>query len=115
MDWIKIRSDIDDCDEVMRISLAMEISQAEAVGLCVTFWAWADRNTDDGNLPHCTTAVVDRVTRKDGFAAVMVSVGWLVQNGDGMLIPNFDRHMSECAKKRILHARSQEKYRNKRR
>lgn len=113
MDWIKIRSDIDKCYEVVRLSQTMQVSRMEAVGMCVTFWAWVDHATDDGHLPDCTPDIVDAAVGVVGLASGLMSVGWLVQNDGDMLIPNFSRHMGASAKKRALHTWRQERYRAK--
>lgn len=113
MDWIKVRSDVDRCEEVIRLSLALNVSVFEAVGLCVVFWAWADRNTDDGYLPKCTPEVVDQAIGRMGFAVKLIEVGWLLVDGKGLIVPNFDRHMGESAKQRALHAERSRRWREK--
>lgn len=111
MEWIKVRSDIDRCGEVIRLSMAMNVSAHEAVGLCVSFWAWADRTTEDGRLDRYTPEAIDRVVGRAGFAAHLIDVGWLLQDSHGLIIPNFDRHMGESAKKRALNTERQRRRR----
>ena len=48
---------------------------------------------------------MDRLARCEGFGAALVRVGWLVETGEGLSFPRFDRHCSDTAKSRALDAK----------
>lgn len=113
--WIKVSKPLHRKRRLMRLAALLGMSEDEAVGACVRFWAWADDETDDGHLPGCTRDMVDRVMHRPGFAAAMIEpvVGWLLEDELGLIIPNFCRHQGESAKKRALKAESQANWRKR--
>jgi len=113
-DWIKIRKDLPTDPNVYKIAELLDVSRNETVGLLVLFWSWADTHLMEGHAPSVTGVTVDDVVRHDGFANALIKFGWLTVNGNGISIPNFDRHMSENAKKRALDSERQRKSRLKR-
>jgi hypothetical protein len=50
-----------------------------------------------------------------GFGAALVSVGWLVTQEDGIVIPHWERHFSDSAKVRALAGQRVEKHRSRQR
>lgn len=83
------------------------------VGLLVHFWAWADSQLEIGDAPSVTLAFADEHTGVTGFAKALVEMGWLKPVGEGFSIPNFERHMSETAKRRALTTERNRKSRRK--
>lgn len=101
-----------DAIEVRRLARRLKIRRAEALGLCVIFWLWADSETDDGLLPDCTPELVDDVVGHAGFAEAMIDdAKWLSWDGERLVVPNFERHMSESTKRRTLKAERQRRWR----
>lgn len=88
---------------VKAMSRTLKLDVFSVVGRLHEFWAWADQHTDSGEMPFTVLEDVDDVVQKRGFAAEMVRVGWLADNGhDGVCVPKWDRHNGESAKKRGL-------------
>ena len=102
-DWIKLRHDLADDPAVVRMARAMGIDRDTVVGKLYRLWSWTDRHTTDGRACDIGGGgFVDDYLNCPGFAVAMVSVGWLVVDGDCFELPNFDRHNGESAKKRAL-------------
>lgn len=113
-DWIKIEHTTPDKPEVIRMAGILRIDQDSVTGKLLRLWTWADQNSIDGADVPVTHAFIDKLTDRKGFAAALVTVGWL-DGEDGMLrIPNFDRHNGETAKARGMVNRRVSKHRKKR-
>lgn len=100
--WIKMRHDLIDAPEVRRIARACGLDRDQVYGKLFRLWSWADRHGKNGVL-EAEVEDVDEQVGHPGFAATLVSVGWLGTEG-GIVIPNWDRHNSESAKIRGLKA-----------
>lgn len=111
MSWIKIESSTPDKPEVLCIADALDLDPDAVFGKLVRFWSWADQMTEDGVLDPRSMPAIDRVAACPGFAAALVQAGWLDKQDGALVIPNFDRHNGESAKKRALSARRSQKYR----
>ena len=111
-DWIKLQKDTPDKPEVLAIAARLGIDQDAVVGKLVRVWSWFDTHTTDGNAESVTYALLDRLAGVTGFAEQMALVGWLNQNGSLLILPNFDFHNGETAKKRAQGKNRQEKYRS---
>ena len=98
--WIKLEHTTPDKQELYRMSEMLNLDVDAIFGKVMRFWIWADQNTDNGHISVTTLSQVDRVTFCPGFGAAMVKVGWLTVEDGELVIPNFDRHNSETAKKR---------------
>lgn len=100
-DWIPIRCNIHDDPAVIAIAAATGLDEYAVVGRMVKLWAWANQHTTDGNAPGVAEVWIDRYVSMPGFAAAMLSTGWL-GTGEGVLtFPRFDRWNSEGAKRRV--------------
>jgi hypothetical protein len=113
--WLKIDKTTPDKPEIHAIGAILGMSSDEAFSKCFRVWAWADEHTTTGHARRVTLSVIDAIARHVGFADAMITVGWLAVEGDGGLldvsIPNFDRHMGEGAKGRVLAAKRKKKSR----
>lgn len=124
--WIKVEDGLPEKPEVLAVTrglapdtgAACEVLGNAVLGALLRVWLWADKNTDSGFINGATLSDVDRVAALPGLAVQLVRCGWLVENPVGkpvgILFVNFQRHMGISAKRRAMHARAQEKYRNKR-
>ena len=81
---------------------ALGIDPDAVVGKLLRVWAWFDQHSENGNAPSVTKVTLDRQVGNAGFCDAMVSVGWMVEAGGQVSLPNFDRHNGETAKKRAL-------------
>ena len=104
-DWLKMECCLPEKPEVFQIAGIMGIDPDEVFGKLFKVWRWFDAHTESGNAHSVTYALVDRVAGVTGFAEAMAFVGWLVQDGRDLVIPNFDRHNGKTAKDRGLTAK----------
>lgn len=112
--WIKLRHDLCDAPEIRRLARACGVTRDDVLGKLFRLWSWFDRHSIDGMVADETSDLVDELVGLSGFAAALVSVGWLAEDKFGIVIPNWDRHNSETAKQRTLSAERQQKHREKR-
>lgn len=102
-DWIKFEENTPDKPEVHGMAADLGIEVDAVVGKLIRVWAWAGRNCPvSGRTDVRSLSAIDRVAFMPGFAAAMISAGWLVRDGDIVTFPNFDRHCSQTAKERAL-------------
>ncbi len=99
--------------EVILIAVAMGIHPDEAFGICFRFWCWCDDQVSDGKIRGFTESLIDATIDRKGFAAALVSVGWLEVKNGMISITNFDRHLSHSAKTRAESAIRKKKERSK--
>lgn len=110
-DWIKITNDLPDKEEVHRISERLSIPPPHVVGLLVKFWAWCDRNLENG-CASVAPMFASRYVGEPHFHEALIEVGWMKPlSQGGFELPNFDRHISKSAKSRALSAIRMEKSR----
>lgn len=112
-DWIKVEKATLRKPEVLRLATILKIHPDHAYGLCSRFWCWCDDNLSSGHLPGVTGQQLDMVMGHDGFSSALISVGWLQAREGSLVIPNFNRHLSQSAKSRALAARRQDKHRSR--
>lgn len=103
-DWIKMRSDLFTHPKVVRISSALKADTLRTVGGLMSVWCLFDAHSIDGKLDGYTSQTLDDHLRWDGFAAAMVSVGWLADDGESLVLPEFDTHNGQSAKRRAQDA-----------
>lgn len=101
-DWIKITKSLPDKPEVWAIAQALDLDPDAVTGKLFRVWAWFDEQTENGNAPRVTKLLLDRQVGVTGFCDELQAVGWLVDDGNSIAVPNFDRHNSKTAKNRAL-------------
>jgi hypothetical protein len=111
-DWLKMRHDLADDPAVIRLASLCELEEDAVIGKLFRLWSWADRHSRNGDVDGVDLAWVDRLSRCDGYGAALVRVGWLVETGEGLSFPRFDRHCSDTAKARALGKNRAEAHRN---
>lgn len=85
---------------VVRISSALKADRLRTCGGLLSAWCIADEQTEDGKLDGYTPDLLDELIGFPGLALAMQSVGWL-EVGDGFLvIPRFEEHNGQSAKRR---------------
>jgi hypothetical protein len=102
--WIKVDCNLHDKPEVLELSAILGLPVAHVVGCLIRIWTWFDQHTEDGNAVGVTYATLDRYAEHVGFAEALGLVGWLMQSGRVLSLPNFDRHNGKSAKKRAVTA-----------
>jgi hypothetical protein len=128
-DWIKLEIATSDKPEVWQIAESLGIDPDAVVGKLIRVWAWFDQQTLDGNAKgnatsvttgngasvtkSATMALLDRKVGVTGFCAAMISVGWMLDDGGALTLPNFDRHNGKTAKTRALTAKRVSEHKKK--
>jgi hypothetical protein len=99
-DWIKMQKSLPRDPRVVRISSALKADRLRTVGGLLSAWCLFDEQTEDGILEGYTAELMDDIVGFQGLARAMESVGWL-EIGDGFLVvPRFEEHNGQSAKRR---------------
>lgn len=101
-DWLKVEKNTPSKPEILRIACELGIEPDLAFATCFRFWCWCDDNLENGNAVGVTDVMLDALLKRHGFATALVNVGWLRVRNGSLEVPNYDRHLSENAKKRGL-------------
>lgn len=110
-DWIPFEKATLTKREVLSLVRLLNITVDECLGKLLRFWCWVDSNSEDGAIQAVSLDSVDLLMGSPGFAAALVSVGWLTERSHGLLIPRFDRHMGKSSKKRLAEAEKKRRQR----
>jgi DNA replication protein DnaT len=113
MSWIAADADLPEKPKVRQMARSIGIDRWSVAGRLVSVWGWFDKASADGFIAGAVEADVDDLAGHDGFANAMQMVGWLVIEPSGLLIPDFDDHHGNSAKKRALGALRQGRYRKR--
>jgi hypothetical protein len=103
--WIKFDTSTSDKPEVWSIATKLEIDPDAVVGKLLRIWAWFDDHSEKGNAPIVTRALLDRRVGVTGFVTAMIEAGWMVEENNALMLPNFERHNGQTAKNRVLTAK----------
>ena len=98
--WLKMRHDLLDAPEIRRLGRRCGVTKDDVLGKLFRLWSWFDRHSVAGRIEDDDIDLVDELVGHPGFAAALVSVGWLAKDSCGIVIPNWERHNSETAKQR---------------
>jgi len=112
-DWIKFEKATLDKPEVYEMAGILGIDPDAVIGKLLRVWDWFDDQSLDGYAPVTLAAQLNRNTGYAGFTEAMKQVGWMIQEGSKISIPNFQRHNGETAKQRALSAKRMAKKRSK--
>jgi hypothetical protein len=112
MNWIKFETATSHKPEVWQMAQDLGIDPDAVVGKLLRVWAWFDEQTENGNAPSVTKALLDRYVGVTNFCESMKNAGWLIEQDSTIQLPNFDRHNGATAKKRVLSAKRVANYRN---
>jgi len=103
-----MRSDLRGDPAVIAIMAKTGLDEFAVIGRLHKLWSWADAVSEDGVIgslsPVQFVSYMDRELASDGFISTLYEVGWLTLENDRVVFPNYDRHMSESAKKRSVNA-----------
>lgn len=109
--WIKWSKGFLDKPEVGIVSDVLGINRYHAGSLLMKFFEWADSNTQSGRLPGVTERFIDEIIGHQNFAEALKTARWLRKKSGTLVMPHFDRHNGESAKKRLIDAERQRSYR----
>jgi hypothetical protein len=109
-----MRHDLYDDPDTRRVARITGLDRDQVCGKLYRLWSWADRHGHNG-LVRAEIEDLDDEIGHVGFGAALVSVGWLVTQEDGIVIPHWERHFSDSAKVRALAGQRVEKHRSRQR
>jgi hypothetical protein len=114
-DWLPITTDITTRREVLVLSSETGLTRHAVVGWLVEFWGWASAETADGRLRNVSVAtLVALFGLQEVFFRCLCTQGWMSEDGNDLIIHNWDRWLSNGAKTRLGNALRQKEYRSKR-
>lgn len=102
--WIKILTSLPESPKILRISAALGRSRYECLGRCMALWAWADSHTETGLLRGLSAGDIDGKFDCVGFFDSLQSVGWADETPEGVVLPRWEEHNSQSAKRRATDA-----------
>ncbi|MBK8039154.1 MAG: hypothetical protein IPK22_18780 [Verrucomicrobiaceae bacterium] len=109
--WIKIEVSTPDKPEICAIATKLRIDSDAVVGKLVRLWSWAELNGAKPNDLNVTKEFLDKLCGRKGFTEAVIQAGWLLESGNKLAFPNFDRHNGNASKVRGLTARRVEQHR----
>ena len=109
--WIEWEKGLVRKPEVVRIARILGCTPQHAAACCMMVWEWAEDVSENGIIPGVTAADVSFAAGVAGIGEAMLAAGWLVETGDALVLPNWERHNSEPSKRRALKAHRMRVYR----
>jgi hypothetical protein len=101
-DWIKMRVDLWNDPRVVRMMSALNADKATVCGALFRTWSLADQYTEDGRLVGYTSDALDSEISVKGWSHVLQTVGWLKVEANAVIVPRFDEHNGQSAKRRVM-------------
>ncbi len=112
-DWIKMRMDLPSHPKVVRILSATKSDKFRVIGGLHAVWSVFDVHSEGGRLEGYTPETMDHIIGWDGFCSAMMAVGWLDYDGsESLVMPDFDTHNGQSAKRRADETERKRKERN---
>jgi len=102
--WIEWEKGLARKPEVLRLARLLGSTPQHAAGCCMMFWEWAEDVTENGIIPGLTAEDVSFAAGVEGIGEALAEVGWLIETGDAVVLPNWERHNGKPAKRRALDA-----------
>lgn len=99
-DWIKMGKDLLTHPKVVRMSSALRADKLRTVGGLFAVWCLFDTHSVDGQLSGYSAETIDDEIRFPGFCEAMAQVGWISFDDEGAVLPDFDEHNGQSAKRR---------------
>lgn len=103
-DWIKMRADLHTHPKVVRMASALKADRLRIVGGLHSAWCLFDVHSVDGFLDGYSADTLDDLIGFPGFSRAMMAVGWLEENGESLVMPHFEAHNGQSAKRRAQDA-----------
>lgn len=100
-DWIMMRLNLGEDEDVYAMSAALNLSRYEIIGRLHKLWAWADQHTTDGVVRKLSATWMDTFVEAPGFFDSMYAIPWIEKLSEGgFKFINFDTWNGSNAKKR---------------
>lgn len=107
-----MRTDLLTSPKVVRMASALNADRFRIVGGLLSVWSLFDAHSADGSLEGYSLSSLDDLAAWPGFSAAMVSVGWLLEEGESLDLPRFEAHNGASAKRRAQDADRKREVRN---
>lgn len=111
-EWIKVRTNLWDDPRVSQLCDITGVQEATIIGGLYWVWAMADEHTEDGLCNGLSVTAIDRKTGISVFGAALVSIGWLEDTPEGVVLVRFNEHNGASAKSRAVVAKRVAKHRS---
>ncbi|MDI3415673.1 DnaT-like ssDNA-binding domain-containing protein [Pantoea sp. V106_11] len=111
-DWIKMRADLHTHPKVVRMASALKADRLRIVGGLHSAWCLFDVHSVDGFLEGYSPDTLDDLIGFPGFSRAMINVGWLEESDESLVMPRFDAHNGQSAKRRAQDADRKRERRN---
>ena len=111
-EWIKMRVDLLTSPKVVRMASALQADRFRIAGGLLSVWCLFDAHSEDGHLSGYSKQTLDDLAAWPGFSAAMGSVGWLIDDGESLALPEFEAHNGASAKRRAQDANRKRAVRN---
>lgn len=102
MAWIKMRVDLQTNPKVVRIMSALKADKFRIIGGLHAVWSVFDAHSEDGRLDGYSFELMDSIIGWNGFSQAMAAAGWLRQDGEVLVAPDFIDHNGRTAKRRAM-------------
>ena len=102
MQWIKMRVDLQTNPKVVRIMSALNADKFRVIGGLHAVWSVFDAHSEDGRLDGYSFDLMDSIVGWPGLSNAMASAGWLRQDGQVLVAPDFIEHNGRTAKRRAM-------------
>jgi hypothetical protein len=102
--WIKWEKGLVRKPEIMKIAKRLGVTKHHAAACCMIVWEWAEDITIDGYIRDMGASDVSNAVDITGIGEAMEDVDWILDGGDCISFPNWDRHNGDPAKKRALNS-----------
>jgi hypothetical protein len=113
--WVQWEKGLVRKPEVLRIARTLQCTPQHAAACCMMVWEWAEDVTINGIVEGLTATDVSFAAGVAGIGEAMLEAGWLIETGDAVVLPNWDRHNTEPSKKRAIKAQYMRTYRAEKR
>lgn len=112
-DWIKMRMGLRTHPKIVRMASALDADRFRVIGALHAVWCLADEHTEDGSLPGYTLNALDDSIGWPGFSQAMKDIDWLIVGAQGLVLPRFEEHNGQSAKRRATEAERKRNARKK--
>jgi DNA replication protein DnaT len=102
--WIEWEKGLVRKPEVLRMARSMGCTPQHVAGCCMLVWEWAEDVTENGIIEGVTAEDVSFAAGVDGIGEAMTEAGWIIETGDAVALPNWERHNGEPSKRRAADA-----------
>ena len=101
-DWIPVSVNLATREEVLLLASRLKRSRAEVIGWLIITWSWFSVETTDGRTRLDVATLAQALAVPESFLRALPEVGWFRIDTSGCAIVNWDRWLSDSAKRRAV-------------